>query len=56
MVMLSVYKINDVRYNENAARTYMLREEKWSSMSFTLWVRTMHNIATDIQQLVVPIQ
>ena len=41
---LSVYKINDVRYNESPARTYTLREEKWSSMSFTLWVRI---IATD---------
>ena len=40
-------QINDVRYNESAARTYTLREEKWSSMSFTLWVRIM---ATDIQQ------
>ena len=31
-----------MRYNENAARTYTLREEKWSSTSFTLRLRTMH--------------
>ena len=30
-----------MRYNESAVRTYTLREEKCSSMSFTLWVRTL---------------
>ena len=50
LYQLSGCKINDVRYNESAARTCTLREEKWSSMSFTLWVRIMHKIATDIQQ------
>ena len=39
-----------MRYNESAARTCTLREENWSRMSFTLWVRIMHKIATDIQQ------
>ena len=44
---------NDVRYNENAARTYTLREEKWSSMSLIHSVGENNKIiATDIQQLV----